>query len=417
MHRVRVIRREAAEIVSTMLTRIELVSRMRRDVDEVKLLADRHILANDATAMAAIEQQRAAVEADYDAAAARYDVLPASPDETARWHAFHLKVAALRPALDSMLDLSRKNEDIQARRALGALEADFGAIARDSLALTEMSHAGSDSDVLRVVALQRSATALLQVLALAGIALSLTVGLGVTRLAQRREALQARYSEVLEANNRELDAFAGRVAHDLREPLTTASLAIYRLVQQSPQPAKSADVLQRSLARMEVLIEDLLALSRMQSAAPESACDPASAARQLREDFAARTEKEHVSLMVDVQPARVRGTEGLLRQAMWNLVDNAMKYRRADPPCVEVRGRLLEGRYELSVHDNGVGMTPEEASRAFDPFYRGMRQEDAPGVGLGLSIVKRVVEACGGSVSVDSRPGSGSVFVLQLPLA
>jgi signal transduction histidine kinase len=224
---------------------------------------------------------------------------------------------------------------------------------------------------------------------------------------------------MLEASNRELDVFAGRVAHDLRNPLSTAALATSRLSRQSPSPEqiKTFDVIHRSFGRMTAIIEDLLAISRIQGSAPV-ASDPAAAAQQVREELEPRVEGGDVSLLVDVQPARVRCSEGLLRQVMWNLADNALKYRRPEVRSrVEICGRAADGRYELSVGDNGVGISPDETGKVFAPFYRGAGETRPPGTGLGLSIVKRAVEANGGTVSVTSMLGRGSTFVARLPLA
>src|SRR5262249_49120866 len=106
----------------------------------------------------------------------------------------------------------------------------------------------------------------------------------------------------------------------------------------------------------------------------------------------------------------------LLQQAIWNLADNALNYRRPEvPPEIEMRG-WVEGRwYVLRISDNGLGMSTAEVEQAFEPFYRGESSRDRPGTGLGLSIVKRVVEASGGSVSLESQPEVGSSFVLRLP--
>jgi signal transduction histidine kinase len=94
-----------------------------------------------------------------------------------------------------------------------------------------------------------------------------------------------------------------------------------------------------------------------------------------------------------------------------------MKYKRADVEAhVEIKGRATDGVYELSVEDNGRGMTPDDASRVFEPFYRVAGGGGAPGTGLGLSIVRRVVEASGGTVSVSSEVGHGTAFVTRLPL-
>ena len=109
---------------------------------------------------------------------------------------------------------------------------------------------------------------------------------------------------------------------------------------------------------------------------------------------------------------------GSVRQALSNLADNAVKYRRADVQAdIDIFGRVVGKEYELRVSDNGVGMSYDEAHQAFDPFFRALRVREQKGTGLGLSIVKRVIEASGGSVVVDSRLGQGTTFIIRLPLA
>ncbi|HXU83729.1 MAG TPA: ATP-binding protein, partial [Polyangia bacterium] len=121
-------------------------------------------------------------------------------------------------------------------------------------------------------------------------------------------------------------------------------------------------------------------------------------------------------LTVEVQPAQVRCAEGLLRQVLWNLVDNAIKYHRSEvPPAVEIRGHIADGEYQLLVCDNGMGMSSEEVSHAFEPLYRGRRVEGINGTGLGLSLVKRVLEAAGGHVEVESEVGRGTAFHIHVP--
>lgn len=114
----------------------------------------------------------------------------------------------------------------------------------------------------------------------------------------------------------------------------------------------------------------------------------------------------------------VRCPAGLLREALFNLADNALKYRRPDVPLeVDIEGHPAADRYELSVRDNGIGMSAEQTRRVFEPFYRGAQVRDRPGTGLGLSIVRRIVEATGGTVRVASVPGRGSEFTVTLPVA
>jgi signal transduction histidine kinase len=418
MHRVAEIRNQAVSLVENTVASIQLVSRMRHNVDELEYLVDRHILAKEAERKSVLEAQIEGVKADYRESAAAYEQLPFLPGEAAQWEEVKAEVAGLHDPVERALALSRRNEDTAARRLQDTLDDKLASVFRGFRALMELNHASADETVARVEKLQKSATRLLQLLALAGIVLAGAVGVAMTRLLQRREELQVQHAQVLEATNRELDAFAGRVAHDLRGPLTTVTLATRRLGKFAPPPDKSVELVGRSLLRMEALIDDLLALSRMQIGTQLTLCNPAAAAAQVREDLGQRAESSNAGLALDVETAWVHCSEALLRQVIWNMVDNAMKYRRPDVRLqVDVRGRRVDNAYELTVSDNGVGMSPEEAARAFDPFYRASRRAGEPGTGLGLSIVKRVIEASGGDVSVESEVGRGSTFVVHLPLA
>jgi signal transduction histidine kinase len=171
---------------------------------------------------------------------------------------------------------------------------------------------------------------------------------------------------------------------------------------------------------MDVLIKDLLALSRIDAEAMTTqTCDPHDVASSVVDDLRARIDENHGTLVLDVAAGIVRCSEALLRQALWNLVDNAVKYRKKDvPPKIEIHGTASDTTYTLAIADNGIGLSPEDAQHVFEPFFRasGVKQE-TPGTGLGLSIVKRVVEASGGSVSVAPRAEAGTAFTLQLSLA
>jgi signal transduction histidine kinase len=420
MRRVSQLRAETENVVQDMLTDVELVSRMRRDLDHVRILAHRYVFEKDGATLTALDAQIALTKADFAVAAAQYESVPMLPAEQGPWQALKGAIADIRPRLDAVLALARDDHEAAAQRGLVEVEGDFGRIDGHFRDLINYNHRSAKETVARVAALQRTSAASLQVLALIGVALSVALGAAMTRALQLRERHLREVAERLAASNRELDAFAGRVAHDLRLPLTTATLATSQLSKQPtlPEQTKALGILQRAFSRMAAIIQDLLAISRMQASAPVGVCDPASAAEELREELAPRTESGDVNLVIDVEHAKVRCSEGLFRQVMWNLAENAMKYRRAEVRArVEICGRAAEDRYELSVQDNGIGISPEEACKLFEPFYRTAGAKGAPGTGLGLSIVKRVVEANGGTVSVTSEPGSGSKFVTRLPLA
>jgi len=131
---------------------------------------------------------------------------------------------------------------------------------------------------------------------------------------------------------------------------------------------------------MDGIIQDLLALSRIVPDGPTALCDLAEATEQLRDEPTTRADQSSVSLTIDVQAATVHCSEGLLRQVVWSLADNAMKYRCSDvPPHVEICGRACGQTYELAVRDNGIGISHEEAKKVFEPFFRASAGRREPG--------------------------------------
>jgi two-component system phosphate regulon sensor histidine kinase PhoR len=182
--------------------------------------------------------------------------------------------------------------------------------------------------------------------------------------------------------------------------------------------AATGALVRRATSRMEMLIRDLLALSQVERLSRDAVCDPASVMATIYDELAERAQAKTGTLRATVDPARVLCNEGLLLQVLSNLSDNALKYARPEvPPTIDINGRTDGRWYELRIADNGVGMSEDEAREAFTPFYRAMRLRGAPGTGLGLSIVKRVAEASGGSVVVESKLGVGTTFVLRLRIA
>ena len=126
-----------------------------------------------------------------------------------------------------------------------------------------------------------------------------------------------------------------------------------------------------------------------------------------------------MSVRIDTAAAvPVRGDVAALRRALLNLVENAVKYT---PPGGKVELDLVtgDGRAMLTVSDTGIGIEPADAERIFEPFVRldAARARDTGGAGLGLAIARSIVIAHGGTLTVESRPGSGSRFTIRLPLA
>src|SRR5262249_30006033 len=153
-----------------------------------------------------------------------------------------------------------------------------------------------------------------------------------------------------------------------------------------------------AVVRMEEMISDLLSLSRVGAQTMAATCQMAEVVAAVQEDLMPKVKAAGGILRIDVAASTVPCNQGLLRQALWNLGENAVKYRRPGVQLlVEIRGRSAANGYELTVSDNGTGMSPSVARQAFEPFFRGKQTESAPGTGLGLSVVKRVIEASHGT--------------------
>jgi two-component system, OmpR family, sensor kinase len=406
-------------LVNQMLSSVELVSRLSRDVDEKRLLVDAHIFEKRTQSMSMLEANIAKLDADYAAAAGAYEPLARLTSQERAWQRLQDDVSAIERPLERTLDLSRKNQDTDARAAMVSIESRFDAIARTADSLIKTNHDEANRTLAQVRSLQLRATLLLVGITAAGTLAALFVAAWMTRALKRRDEEVLRASLRLEEQNRELDAFSGRVAHDLRGPLSTISLAVSRLAKHVPQEEGSLPTFRRGVARMEQLIQDLLALSRIDAESAGAASETATVVAAVEEELRPTVERANGRLRVDVAPAMVRCKDGLLHQVLWNLGENAVNYRCVDRRLeVGIEGRELGPSYELRVSDNGPGMSPEEACRVFEPFFRGEETRSSiPGTGLGLSIVRRIVEASDGTVSVESQIGRGSTFVIRLPLA
>jgi signal transduction histidine kinase len=393
-------------------TDIALAERIGLDVERERILIDRHIFENDAEPMKDVEARLALVKADLAAAVAAYGHDAITAD-----------LASVNGRAERALEVSRANRDADAHALMTSLEPVFDRVDRAIRELVDLDQARADDVRARTRASLDHFLAYR--VAVTGVLIAITIGIGIwlTRAISRTEReLQDQAAQLqdqaaqLEARNRELDAFAGLVAHDLRGPLNTVSLAGAALAERLPNPGRAATIFENAVAQMATLVDDLLRLARVVKLAPDTSARTEPVATAIERDLGPRVTDVGGTLRVDLEPGDVHCSEALLRQVLWNLGENALKYRRPDvPPRIELVGRATRDGYDLRVSDNGPGMTPDDAKHAFEPFYRAERTRALPGTGLGLAIVRRVVDASGGVVSIESEPGSGTTFLIHLP--
>ena len=206
------------------------------------------------------------------------------------------------------------------------------------------------------------------------------------------------------------------VSHDLRSPLTAivaAGEALTSPALGSEDRLELADTIAHESRRLTRLVDQLLDLARLQAGtAPprEDWCSLEEVIRAAVEDTGA---PDRVRLAIASDLPLVRADAGQLRRALANLIENALRYGDHEP--VAVRARVSGGRILMRVVDQGPGIPLAEQDRIFAPFYRGPGAA-GQGSGLGLAIVRGLLEANGGHVHVESLPGQGTSFVVDLPL-
>lgn len=211
------------------------------------------------------------------------------------------------------------------------------------------------------------------------------------------------------------------VSHEFRSPLMSVlgnvDLVLDEAEALSPAAVQRLEVVQRNAERLLSLVSDLLVSASTVLAVHARRTDLASLIDTTIGSAQAQADASNVSLSVDT-PAPLWAHADPLRisQALDNLVSNAIKYS-PDGGAVTVRARTSEDWVQLQVQDTGMGISEEETSRIFTRFFRtqAARQAAIPGVGLGLSITKTIVERHGGAITCVSKPGAGTTFTMTLP--
>jgi two-component system phosphate regulon sensor histidine kinase PhoR len=253
-------------------------------------------------------------------------------------------------------------------------------------------------------------------------------GGGIGRLARSLDALADKVREDIAQLRRSEAArkdFTANVSHELRTPLSAIRAFAETLREGAADDAEHRgeflQEIESNADRMTRLVDDLLVLSALDSGTRAPASESVDLMRVATEVTATlKPLAGRKELALRLEPFRdippVRGDRGQLKQVLTNLLDNAIKYT-PEKGLVRVSAACAEGRVTVSVEDTGPGIPAEEQPRIFERFYRvdKARSREMGGTGLGLAIVKHIVEAHGGGVAVESRPGAGSAFRFSLP--
>lgn len=236
---------------------------------------------------------------------------------------------------------------------------------------------------------------------------------------ERRETLEALQRAVAAR-----DQFLSIASHELKTPLTSLQLqlqSLLRLVagdgpadQRMAQKVRTAT---RSAERLGELVNRLLEVSRLTTGKLELAPEPldlAELAREVAGRFAEPLAEGNIQLTLEAPvPVRGRWDRGRVETIAASMLSNAIKYGGGKPVGLGVAAR--EGTARLWVRDGGIGIPPEDQARIFERFERAVPEHHYGGFGVGLWVARLVAEAHGGRILVESRPGQGSTFTLELP--
>ncbi len=219
----------------------------------------------------------------------------------------------------------------------------------------------------------------------------------------------------------ELDAFASRVAHDVRGPLTPVAFALQRLERDFGDDATRRLLIERglrSLGSVNRLVDDLLIFARASAKPVGDARAPLNAAvTGAIQDLETAAASARVRVVVAELPScDIACSPGILSSIVMNLVSNAIKHMPAEATerVVRIRAEVDQARACVEVADTGAGLPEPMRERIFEPYVR--LNERQPGLGLGLATVRRLVQAHGGQVGVRSNEGAGAVFWFEMPV-
>jgi len=243
----------------------------------------------------------------------------------------------------------------------------------------------------------------------------------VTERKQVEERLKQITAE-MQRSNTELEQFAYVISHDLQEPLRMVSSYTQLLARRyssklDPDADEFIAYAVDGAKRMQILLQDLLEYSRVGTRGkPFALVNCEHVVQQAMANLKIAIEESGAAVSCDVLPT-VLGDEGQLVQVFQNLIGNAIKFRRDEPPLVRVSARRRNSMVTFSIEDNGIGISSQHGQTIFEIFRRLHTREEYPGTGMGLAICKKIAERHGGTISVVSQPGKGSIFHFSVNMA
>jgi len=241
----------------------------------------------------------------------------------------------------------------------------------------------------------------------------------ITKIVEQQTVIE-QHAQQLESVNKELEAFSYSVSHDLRAPLRAIS-GYSKMLEEDfstildDEGKKLLYAVQQNAQRMGHLIEDLLAFARL----GKKTVQQTSIDMNILIDEVLNELESASTYVAEIKKGvfhPVNGDYSLMKQVMVNLISNGMKYSsKKENPLVEINSVIQNGQVIYTVKDNGAGFDMKYADKLFGVFQRLHSAEEFEGTGVGLAMVKRIINKHGGTISAQAEPGKGATFSFSLP--
>ncbi|GAL86515.1 hypothetical protein MYP_3745 [Sporocytophaga myxococcoides] len=241
------------------------------------------------------------------------------------------------------------------------------------------------------------------------------MGIDLTERIENEKKLEKQNSELIRINN-DLDSFIYTASHDLKAPIINIEALVDIIFEwdkgsRSQEQQSVIEMIKTSIEKLKITIEELTEISRIQRGVNDAAEDVSFKAiiNDFKQDYSEQIKKDNVTFIEELQINSIHFSHKNLRSIIYNLLSNAIKYRSERDPVVHVKTeRLEDGKIVLSFKDNGIGLDERQQRKLFQMFKR--LHTHVEGTGVGLYIVKKMIENTGGSIQVESEPDKGSTF-------